>query len=433
MSGINALSYNRSALVENYAIKRSFFLGQLVGNNQDTFSFSTAGMRLNLIYNGQKIKQVSVRSWEPVITGNVGKDADERISQSGKHLERMLELAEAAQDPNLSDQERIEMQMEFGQLQHEMDASNWQFGSARGENKLKSGELRGPYQDTNSYKMLARALDRISNGHEWDVAEVRNTVLETTGGRDDMWLRGPVPFQGDVESVEFDDVRVLYDTEDGWIEYLKTVRPEWSGGNAYFEKPSGDPLGVFSGMPADDDLPLSAFEALGYVWEVTDDATVPTVGEILKGTGRSLMDADAAVVTAEELKKELEGLEKQREQLLLLAAEYAEMQNEPDNSVDKQAVLNKIMQFTTRTLPSFLNTLYRESFQFSFGKKLSVYGQTKEEFENDLAHRQEVARQNSGIISHDLNAPMEFDVPEVRTDGIEILDKQGLQPSEQSA
>lgn len=380
---------DRATLIGKYETKRSFFLEKLSNNNfnQDSFSFSTAGMRLNVLYKGQKIENVSVRSWEPVldndIRNNTLKDADKRISRAGKLLEQMLEIAEAAQNPELSDYERIVMQMKLGQLQHEQDHSNHIGGGSNYDLKAAgySRNIGKSYQETDSYKMLARALDRVSKGQDWNVAEVRHTIL------DGMALQVPIP---DKAPESYNTVRALYDTEDGWIEYLKQKRPEWNNDNVYFEKPSGDSFGMFGGMPADDENPAAI--ALGYVWETVDNENVPTVGEILKGTGRSVMDSKAAEVTAEELKKELEGLEKQRKQLVSLAAEYAEVQKEPNDYANKEAVQNKIMKFFTSNLPEFFNTLYRESFQFSFGKKCNVYGKTGEDVAAEMEAMQEAYR-----------------------------------------
>ncbi len=418
---------DRPALVENYETKKSFFLGKLTSNH-DSFNFSDVGTRLNVVYNGQRLEQMttsSIHNWDPILDSSIKDEwlhkADRNISEAGKILEKMLEIADAAQDPTLTDEERIQMQLELGFLQHEFDQPNDRTG-------VTGGNLHLPdtlFTDTDSYKMLQRALDRIHRGEEWDVAEVRNTVLEhsgATGNRDDAWLRTQpvIPFEEVVENearVNFGDVRALYETEDGWIDYLKQQRPEWNSDDVYFEKPLNESnrLGQFGQMLSDDENPFA--KALGYVWETTDDATVPTVGEILKGSGRSVMDSETATVTAEELKKDLAGLEKQREQLKTLAMERAAVQDEPRNSDAYLAVNDKVIKFRGDQLPSFMSSLHRKSFQFSFGKKLNIYGETKEEREAEVAHQTESARQNS------LNTTVKFDVPEVHNDGITMPDK----------
>lgn len=415
MTRIGTSYLDRSTLVGNYETKKSFFLGQLT-NKQDNYNFSAVGMRLNIIYNGQRIERATatpIRNWDTVLDGSKGnaelRRADRHISQAGKLLEKMVEIAEAAQDPNLSDYDRILMQMELGGLQHELDCSNKRMGGM-GDNRTKGrGHLLNTnlnYTDTNSYKMLERARDRIARGEKWDVAEVRNTILEDKA-----------PAYMDIPGeLNYDEVKALYNTEDGWVGYLKQQKPEWDNANVYFEKAEVAPnsLGVFSSMLSDDEDP--SLNALGYVWETTDDSTVPTVGEILKGDGRSIMDAEAAVITAEELKKELAGLDKQREQLKTLATESAAVKDMPSSSDEKSAIVNKIMHYMVKTLPSFFNTLYRESFQFTFGEKCNVFGKTRGERDAEMA-------QNNGVVFHDLkNTSVEFDVPKIHADDIQIPD-----------
>ena len=404
---INAPHYDRSTLIGMYETKRSLYLGKLTGSGQDNFSFSASGRRLNVIFNGQRLESASVRSWEPVLDNNLKaralNDADREISKTGKILERMLEIAEAAQDPKLNDEERIDMQMEFCELQHKLNNSNPRTQGIGGAKE---------FQDTNLYKMLERTRDRICSGRKWDVGEVRNTILEDPEkGNGLLTDHMPEPDPDSPFEIPSERVRSLYETEDGWKEYLKEARPEWSGSEVYFEKASDSLLARLEGyhpdkMRSDDENPT--LRAVAYVWEVTDDVTVPTVGEILKGDGRSLMDAEAAVVTAEELKKDLKGLEKQREQLVTLAAENAEVQDEPNYSQNKLAVLDKSIQFVNNRLANFFDSLFRDSFQFSYGKKCDIFGQTAEDYETKATAQpmQEKPELN-------LNNQPKFDVPEI--------------------
>ncbi len=131
------------------------------------------------------------------------------------------------------------------------------------------------------------------------------------------------------------------------------------------------------------------------------------------------MDAEAATVTAEELKKDLAGLEKQRKQLKILAMKRAAVQDEPYDSAAQLAVNEKVIKFRSDERMRFMHSLYRESFQFSFGKKLNVYGE--EESEAKIARQREIASQNSQ------NTTAEFDVPEVPADDMENPDV-GIMP-----
>ncbi len=352
--------------IGNYEIKKKFNLGKLTNNfSQDTFSFSAAGMRLNILYKGQKIEQISVRTWEQILSPEVDnaqlRDADDHISVTGKALERMLEIAEAAQDPSLSDAERIEMQIELGQLQHDMDEKN-----------IPAGRLGvKAFEDTHSYKMLMRARDRINKGYDWNIREIRHAIVEDTA---------------DELMPNYEEVRQLYENGDDWIEYLKKQRPEWAE-NTYFEKaPNSDTMGIsfYGEMRADPDDPTA--KAIAYVWATTDDAASPTVGEILETTGRSVMDTDNATATAEELKQKLDRLEGHRKKLASLAGEYQAVQFEAPDSEEKQIILKKIMLFQADTLQNYFTGLFKDSFQFAYGDKFDITGKASHEpeelFEN---------------------------------------------------
>lgn len=365
MIGVNASYHNESSRVGNYEIKKTFFLGKLTGGNQDSFSFSAAGMRLNILFKGQKIEQVSVRTWDTVL-GDIKnlqlKDADDHIAATGKSLERMLEIAEAAQDPSLSTLERIDMQIELGHIQHEMDEKNIPAGKLGFKN----------YEDTHSYKMLLRARDRISKGLNWNVREVRHTIIEDA--IDKVFVLEPdVPDPG---VLTYEEVRGLYETG-AWVDYLKSQRPEWRENTYFEESPRTTGFDIGGEMRADPDD--SSAMALGYVWAITDDASVPTVGDILKIKGRSVMDEETAYATTEELKQKLNGLERHREKLVSLAAEFEAVQSEPQDSVEKQIILNKIMNFQASTLQNYFEGVFKESFMFAYGNKYNVFGKSSEE------------------------------------------------------
>ena len=361
MKGIENSYYTRPTTVGNYAIKKPLNLGHLT-NNRDTFSFSAAGMRLNILFEGKKIEQISVRAWEPVLSSAIDnaqlRDADDHISATGKALERMLEIAEAAQDPSLTDRERIEMQIELGQLQHDMDEKNIPAG------KLGIKE----YKDTHSYKMLMRALDRIDKGFEWDVREIRHTIVENEV--DQFFMK------------DYAEVRQMYENGDDWIGYLMEQRPEWAE-NTYFElAPNSGTMnaGFYGEMRADPNNPTVM--AVAYVWDVTDDAVVPTVGDILETTGRSVMSAEKAEATADVLKLKLERLEGHRKKLVSLAGEYQAVQSEPPESDEKKMILQKIMSFQASTLQSYFEGIFKDSFQFAYGETFGVSGKTAAEMAN---------------------------------------------------
>jgi flagellin-like hook-associated protein FlgL len=65
-----------------------------------------------------------LEQWDPVLGAHKSqklRDADKFISNAGKLMTQMLEIAEAAKDKTLEDSERMALQIELGRLQHELN------------------------------------------------------------------------------------------------------------------------------------------------------------------------------------------------------------------------------------------------------------------------------------------------------------------------
>lgn len=325
-AGNTAAANVRQSLLSNYQKKQSVF-----GGNRDVLSLSASGKQLSLVMNNRGAGDESPytamigNSWQSVVGGTTNKELkwmDKHISQSGRKLDQMNALAKAAQNENLSDYDRILLQMEIGSLQHELNVSNNVLSTVKGiagQAGVKNPEAAaeslvrsqlGHYEDTNGYKMLARALERAANGEAWDVAEIVHPIIRPN---------------------DYSDPTVL-----------------------------GDAIVV------------------GEEWVVTRDESIPTVGEILKGRGRSLMDAGSAAVTAAELEINIRDLNAQREDLAILTEDAREAGQKAENLSAASVFWGK--------LTGFLDTLFRDAVH-------TTIGQTKNEeghFVTDLREKSPV-------------------------------------------
>jgi flagellin-like hook-associated protein FlgL len=154
---------NKGTLVANYRTKVDSL-------KVDSLFLSDIGKRFH--FRGAEITD----KWSQITSSgsNWGLRAmDSHISKTGKLLENMKSLAESAQDETLTDLDRIDIQIEIGQLQH----------SLKNETEVLRRKLIGlpntmadPFESTSEYKMLERARQRIVNGEKWDVAEVLTPI-----------------------------------------------------------------------------------------------------------------------------------------------------------------------------------------------------------------------------------------------------------------
>ncbi|MDR1481344.1 MAG: hypothetical protein LBI74_01825, partial [Synergistaceae bacterium] len=103
----------RDKLVSKYQMKR------------DTLFLSDIGKQMRLHISEQDTPdKIADASWSNVTNSRFNKHLqlyDKHISKAGELLEQMKEIAEAAQDASLDDLDRINLQIEMGQLQHELD------------------------------------------------------------------------------------------------------------------------------------------------------------------------------------------------------------------------------------------------------------------------------------------------------------------------
>ena len=249
---------NRETLVSKYQARR------------DSTDFSGIGKRLNQLMNGKESAKAEQR-WKMVTSPAASKDMrwiDKNISEAGKLLEKMKTLAKAAQDESLDDLTRMAMQVELGRNQHELNIAIDTMGYVYVENYKKGSEEYfkkeyGLYEDSASYKMMTRALERIASSEEWDIAEIGHIIM------------------------------------------------------------AGD----------DNVTDLLKYYPIGTEWETTNDPTVPTVGEIIRGKGRSLMSAEDATISLAELEKQTKSLMKFQERFISFIKNNGENPVDPDRSL----------------------------------------------------------------------------------------------------
>ena len=163
---------DRETLVSKYQSKR------------DGVFLSGLGQKLHQLVNSKESAKAEQR-WKMVTSAAASKDMrwiDKNISDAGKLLEKMKTFATAAQDESLDDATRMAMQIELGRHQHELNIAIDTMSFVYVEGYEKGSEQHyqkkyGPYEDSVSYKMMTRALDRIGKGEEWDVAEVGHIIM----------------------------------------------------------------------------------------------------------------------------------------------------------------------------------------------------------------------------------------------------------------
>lgn len=332
-NSVNSLEEDRQSLISGY---------------RDKVSISRTGKLLHLHIRGKNKNEEAekaARSWDRILKGDGGsadprlKLLDKHISLAGKIMERMKNIAETAQDTALSKEDRMKLQVDMCRLQHELDFQS-ELMVLKTDPTLKPGEAeeiatrnRGIYEYSDAYKMLERALERIANGEEWDVAEVLTPIIEFQAASPDMPKMSTIIYDGSA-SVTTEDLPILLRTE----------------------------------------------------WEVTRDETVPTVGELLKTKGRSVMDAGDAALTVEELEKDLTALADKRQRMIAFIAEEGVS---PEPGMKER--FDKKLESLFVNIDNFLYSLSRDSTQ-------TMIGPPKDEQGNVLDYERDTS-DNSNAVS----------------------------------
>ncbi len=287
---------DRETLVSKYQARR------------DSTDFSAIGKRLNQLMNGKESAKAEQR-WKMVTSPAASKDMrwiDKNISEVGKLMEKMKTLAKAAQDESLDDLTRMAMQIELGRNQHELNIVIDTMGYVYVENYKKGSEEYfkkeyGLYEDSSSYKMMIRALERIGSGEKWDIAEIGHIIM---AGDDDR-------------------------------------------------------------MTA-----VSEYHTVGVEWETTEDAFIPTVGEIIRGKGRSLMNAEDATISLAELEKQTKSLMKFQENFTSFIENNGENPVDPDRS---------LVMGLVGSLYALFDPFFKDASQVTMGHRKDTKGNNYDE------------------------------------------------------
>jgi hypothetical protein len=257
----------------------------------DTLHLSYQAKTLHLHISGQDAADKPAASWKEQIKDSRAdptlKLIDKHIAKAGDILEQMKEFAKLAQDETLSDDDRLALQMNIDRLQYELDCETERMCNKYYYGKAIVQHHEQRYEDTRSYKMLARAAERLANGEKWDVAELLNHDLE---------------------------------------------------------------------------------------WEILEDPDAPTVGDILKGKGRSVMDFEAARVTEAELDNDLSKLQKQRDKFIAFVEKNGPNPQGTDTGENNDS--NAVYSLFAGAL-NFLCTLSRDAVEYITGPgkdKKAEYG-----------------------------------------------------------
>jgi hypothetical protein len=168
INGVNEFLSRIASLNGAGGVRGNAFLPGLAPQGQaghDILLLSDIGKRLSF---GVEKAPLLNGNQETGITDPVLKQKDKYLSQQMDILEKMHKLATAAQDENLTDLERVEMQLQFEELRKDMNESA---GMPRGywTKEAASGDFSRLFGDGSS--VVERMRNRIMNGEEWNIRE----------------------------------------------------------------------------------------------------------------------------------------------------------------------------------------------------------------------------------------------------------------------
>ena len=250
-------------------------------SGRDTLDLSAVGERLR--FQGEVIA-----SWGQGVTKS-GDDPvlvlmDKSLSRVGSILEQMKAITIQAESPNLTDLDRVNLQIDLRRLEKELGAARKRMSlELAGESPEKINVLLEPAVSESSEEgltnpdLLQRMRYRAEHGERWNVAEVAQSVLK-------------------VKEVRIGD-RVI-PVENGWEN---------------FELPADVEPGSLVALIGDTGW-------MEYV--AADDRELPTARQRLEAmTHLIVMDAKSAAESTRRLDDELESLGVMREELAAFAAE----------------------------------------------------------------------------------------------------------------
>jgi hypothetical protein len=170
INGVNEFLSRISSLTGAGGARGNAFLPGPAGQGgHDTLFLSDIGKKLSFgTEKAPLLDAVRKTNNSDPITDPLLKQKDKYLSQQIDILEKMHKLATAAQDKNLTDLERVEMQLQFEELRKDLNETA---GMPRGywTKEAASGDFTKLFGDGSS--VVERMRDRIMNGEEWNVRE----------------------------------------------------------------------------------------------------------------------------------------------------------------------------------------------------------------------------------------------------------------------
>ena len=125
-------------------------------------------------------------------------------------------------------------------------------------------------------------------------------------------------------------------------------------------------------MAGDDDrmTAVSEYHTVGVEWETTEDAFIPTVGEIIRGKGRSLMNAEDATISLAELEKQTKSLMKFQENFTSFIENNGENPVDPDRS---------LVMGLVGSLYALFDPFFKDASQVTMGHRKDTKGNNYDE------------------------------------------------------
>ena len=151
-------------------------------SGRDTLDLSAIGERL-------RIQGEAIASWGHGVTGAEDDPAlilmDKSLSRVGSVLEQMKAITIQAEDPNLTDLDRISLQIDLRRLEKELNTARKRMslelaGKSPEEidSLLKADSYETLEEGLGSPDLLQRMRWRAERGERWNVAEVAQSVLK---------------------------------------------------------------------------------------------------------------------------------------------------------------------------------------------------------------------------------------------------------------
>ena len=275
--------------------------------NVDFFSFSRTGLALG---NLSTMNDLSI--WDSKVTAADDDDSlklmDKSIAEVGGILEQMRSLSELAEDEELTELDRIDMQIDMQRLQNKLAVATRKM-SLRMSGQDGNDSNMEEFVHNNGIDRLLRARERILNGEKWDAAETyeaQYTVSETK-----------------IRTVAANGLTPVEQDEDGKYDLTKYI----ADATATLARDTAALVGngasgEFELSPEVEQIVARVLKPIGGVHKVTDDPNVPTLKALLQQDNAIiLMDAESAKEGTEKLDAELKDL-------LALKEDLRELRNE---------------------------------------------------------------------------------------------------------